>query len=506
MRRSLHPAFPFGMGVIATMVVIVLVGGAATRAATRYEDLALFASVLDLVRRNYVEPVDEHELMESALRGLLLELDPHSAFMSQDAYDEMQVDTRGEFHGLGIEITKEQGGFIEVVSPIDGTPAFRSGIESHDQITRICPTEIPEDWEEGEECRATKGMTLFDAVQLMRGKKDTDITIYIFREGFGEPRAFTITRDVVQVRSAEVKLLDPGYGHLKIRAFQERTNDEVNEELAKLHEQNPNGLEGLVIDLRDNPGGLLNQAVSIADHWLSEGLIVYTMGREEAQRQEYRSHAIGSEPDYPIVVLVNAGSASASEIVAGALQDHHRALVLGVPTFGKGSVQTVYPLEGGSGLRLTTALYYTPAGRSIQEVGIVPDIEVHPGSGQRMERRGRLREKDLKGHFTHEEAEPEDDTSKTPDEQGPASETETEGDAEASGTGRAEGETDVLLARALEVLKSWIYFDRLSESRAAASPSAGFDVKAEGGTESSAQPSEATPTTPAETGGEKTGE
>ncbi len=454
---KLRPAATFALGAAGALISLSLIGGS----AARYEDLAIFSSVLDLVRRNYVEPVDEHELMQSALRGLLQELDPHSAFMGRDAYHEMQVDTKGEFHGLGIEITKEQGGFIEVVSPIEGTPAFRAGIQAHDQITSICPTEVPDSWDEGEDCRGTKLMTLFEAVSLMRGKKGTEITIDIYREDFEEPRSFTLKRDVVQVASAEAKLLDPGYAHLRIRAFQERTAEEVKRELRELHEQSPDGLAGLVIDLRGNPGGLLNQAINVADNWLSDGLIVYTEGREESQRQEFRARPGGDEGDYPIVVLVNAGSASASEIVAGALQDHHRALVLGASTFGKGSVQTVYPLEGGSGLRLTTALYYTPSGRSIQEVGIVPDIEVHPAAEAKRVRERRVRERDLHGHFTHEQADPE--------RQQPEEDDGEETQVEAA----AEDEPDLLLTRALEVLKSWTYFERLRERQAPSTASSG---------------------------------
>ncbi|MBW2381996.1 MAG: S41 family peptidase [Deltaproteobacteria bacterium] len=482
MRRKMHPSATFTMGFVAALVMLTLVGGATTGASTRYEDLALFSSVLDLVRRNYVEPVEEHELMQSALRGLLGELDPHSAFMSKDAFEEMQVDTRGEFHGLGIEITKAQGGFIEVVSPIEGTPASRAGIESHDQITSICPTEVPESWDEGEKCRNTKGMTLFEAVQLMRGKKDTEITIHVFRDGFSEPNPFTIVRDIVQVASVEGELLSPGYAYLRIRAFQERTGSELEKALERIHAEAPAGLSGLVIDLRDNPGGLLNQAVTVADHWLSDGLVVYTMGRENSQKQEYRARPPGTEGDYPVVVLVNAGSASASEIVAGALQDHHRALVMGVPTFGKGSVQTVYPLEGGSGLRLTTALYYTPSGRSIQEVGIEPDIEVHPASASSLLADRRVRERDLRGHFTHRDADPEIEVEDSLPEPAPA------GDVVDEPTPDDE-QTDLMLDRALEVLKSWTYFERLSEQRAESSPNASAQPVA-GSVETSAEDGE----------------
>jgi carboxyl-terminal processing protease len=472
MRRNWHPLLSFSAGAASATLVVALLTSAATLASTRYDDLALFSSVLDLVRRNYVEPVDEHDLMQSAVRGLLRELDPHSAFMNADAYQEMQVDTKGEFHGLGIEITKERGGFIEVVSPIDGTPASRAGIQAHDQITSICPTEIPEDWDEGEECRGTKPMSLFEAVQLMRGEKGTEITIHVYREGNSEPEPYTIRRDVVQVASVEGKLLSPGYGHLRIRAFQERTGEDVTRELAKIKSETPGGLSGLVIDLRDNPGGLLTQAVDVTDHWLSDGLIVYTQGRDDTQRQEFRARPGQGEGDYPIVVLVNAGSASASEIVAGALQDHNRALVMGVGTFGKGSVQTVYPLEGGSGLRLTTALYYTPAGRSIQEVGIVPDIEVQPRA-RKSTRQRRVREKDLQGHFTHEDAEPSEDS---PDR----SKKDVESSEEESAESEEEAleESDVMLSRALEVLKSWTYFERLSERRAEGAPIAELELDA----------------------------
>ena len=258
-------------------------------------------------------------------------------------------------------------------------------------------------------------------------------------------------------------MLEPGYGVLRISAFQVRTAEELEEALEALHQEAPEGLKGLVLDLRDNPGGLLNQAVSVTDLWISRGLIVYTQGRAASQKQEYQARATAVEPDYPMVVLVNAGSASASEIVAGALQDHERALVLGSPTFGKGSVQTVYPLEEGAGLRLTTALYYTPSGRSIQEVGIEPDIEVKPEPVLRESGRPRVREKDLRGHFTQEEADPAvpgqavEDAPGASDDKG----------AEVESTPQPSDQLgDVVVDRALEVLKSWTYFERLSERRA----------------------------------------
>ncbi len=430
----------FAFGLAAAGVVLAGFSGERSSAATSYEDLSLFSSVLRIVRDNYVDEVDESRLIRGAVRGMLAELDPHSSYLDPEAHQEMQVDTRGEFHGLGIEISKLRDGMIEVVSPIEGTPAWKAGIRPKDQIVAICPTERPADWKEP--CRTTKNMDLHEAVALMRGKKGTSITIEIFREGFEQPRPFEIRRDVVKVASVDGRLLEPGYGYVRLRSFQERTAEDLQERLAALEKQNGKPLEGLVLDLRDNPGGLLDQAVRVADAWLSDGLIVYTKGRVAAQRQEFRAAPDATEGSYPIVTIVNAGSASASEIVAGALQDQHRALVLGTTTFGKGSVQTVYPLQEGSGLRLTTALYYTPSGRSIQEVGIAPDIEFAPppesALAQAAEAEQRLREQDLEGHFTQKDA----------------------AGKKAAAAAKPEEPLDAQLERAREVLKSWNYFDR----------------------------------------------
>ncbi len=487
-RRSPSPFTSFVLGVAIVVAGTSLVGRAASPGderriqAQRYEDLSLFTSVLELVRSHYVEEVDEHELLMSAMRGILEDLDPHSAFMNPEAFEDMQVETRGEFHGLGIEISKEQGAFIEVVAPIDGTPAKRAGIQARDRITSICPTEPPEDWKT--ECRGTTEMTIFEAVTLMRGRKGTSIAIYVLREGMAEPRRFEIVRDTVQVASVRSRLIEPGYGYVQVTSFQERTSADVRQQLTELRQQNGGPLAGLILDLRDNPGGLLNQAVEIADLWLREGLVVYTQGRDESERVEYASSDRVVEPDYPLVVLVNEGSASASEIVAGALQDHHRAMVLGVSTFGKGSVQTVYPLEGGAGLRLTTALYYTPSGRSIQEVGISPDFVVQRTdlASVGFPDRRRMRERDLRGHFTQQDAtglengagvpparileqdqdklEPQARSSEGGGEEGP------EGDASAGSEESSEASPqDVQLTRALEVLKSWAYFRDLQKMR-----------------------------------------
>lgn len=461
--RRLNPRFFFGFfaGALLASVLVVAGGGSGTWAATRYEDLSLFSSVLRLVRENYVEPVDEQKLIRGAVRGMLQELDPHSSYLDPDAHKEMQIDTRGEFHGLGIEISKRRDGFIEVVSPIDGTPAWRAGVRAQDQIVAICPTEPPEEW--AEPCKSTKTMDLHEAVQLMRGRKGTKITIRIYREGFEKPEPYTIQRDVVKVASVEGRMLEPGYGYLRIRSFQERTAEDLQDTLRHLHEENGGEFDGLVLDLRDNPGGLLDQAVKVADVWLRDGLVVYTQGRVESQRQQFEAQP-DAEAGYPMVTLVNAGSASASEIVAGALQDHHRALLLGGPTFGKGSVQTVYPLEDRSGLRLTTALYYTPSGRSIQEVGIEPDI-VFERRGEDEERGARpraIRERDLEGHFTREDADP------GAEQPAGAQEAPEEGD-EAGEAGEAEPE-DAQLGRAVEVLKSWTYFENLRRAQAEEAP------------------------------------
>lgn len=452
-RRDSHARRSFIFGCVLTLSLLSVVAAGVTTANSRYQDLALFSTVLTHVRASYVEHVDEHDLMVGALNGMLRELDPHSAFLDLEAYREMQVDTRGAFHGLGIEITKRQGEPIEVVSPIDGTPADRAGIHARDRIVKICPTERPEDWTE--DCRGTKNMTLLEAVHLMRGRKGSEITIHIFRKEFDEPRPFTLVRDVVKLDSVDGQLLEPGYGYIRVSAFQERTDRELRDVLEKIHRENAEAsgdsgslagaekLKGLLIDLRDNPGGLLDQAVKVSDAWLTEGVIVYTQGREAVHRQDYMANEDNTEPDYPIVVLVNEGSASASEIVAGALQDHQRALVLGVETFGKGSVQTVYPLEGGAALRLTTALYYTPSGRSIQETGIQPDIVVErlPASAARATQPRRMRERDLEGHITQQDADPDHRESVETDE--------------------PEEKPDRQLDRGLEVLKSWHYFDRL---------------------------------------------
>src|SRR2546430_2788996 len=333
------------------------VGAAATKES--YEGLETFTNILAIIQKNYVDDVQTKQLLEGAINGMLASLDPHSAYLTPDLYKELQVDTKGSFGGPGIGITNRNG-LLTVVSPIEDTPAYRAGVKSGDQIMKI----------NGE---FTKDMTLVDAVKKMRGPKETKVTLTLKRETQAEVFDVTLTREIIKIRSVKWKKLEPGYGYVRVTQFQERTDDDLERALKSLDKET-GGLQGLVLDLRNDPGGLLTQAVRVADLFLESGLIVYTDGRLENQKQKYFAHKPGTWSDFPMVVLVNGGTASASEIVAGALQDHKRALVLGTQTFGKGSVQTILPLDDNSALRLTTARYYTPSGRSIQALGIVPDI------------------------------------------------------------------------------------------------------------------------------------
>jgi len=350
-----------------------------------YQELKLFTDVLAIVRKSYVEEVPMKDLIYGAINGMLGSLDPHSSFMPPDVYKEMRVDTRGEFGGLGIEITIRDH-VLTVVSPIEDTPAFRAGLKAGDQIIMI-----------GEE--STKDMTIMDAVKKMRGPKGTSVTISVMRDDFEKPQEFTLVRELIKIQSVKAKTLEDGYGYVRLTQFQERTGDDLQNALEKLHQENPQGLSGLILDLRNNPGGLLDQAVKVSDLFLDRGLIVYTEGREEGSAMKFTAHQDGTEPDYPLVVLINGGSASASEIVAGALHDHDRAVILGTQSFGKGSVQTIMPLSDASGLRLTTARYFTPAGISIQAKGITPDIVVPAMEIKEVEEGRGLREKDLTNHF-----------------------------------------------------------------------------------------------------------
>lgn len=407
-----------------------------------YDELQTFTNILSIVQKNYVEPVGTKELLEGAVNGMLASLDPHSAYLTAELYKELQVDTKGSFGGLGIEITN-RGGVLTVVSPIEDTPAFRAGIQPGDQIIKI-------------EDEFTKDMSLMDAVKKMRGPRGTKVTISIKREGVPELIDFTITRENIRIQSVKPKDLGDGYGYVRITQFQERTGADLHEALDGLEEASGGTLRGLVLDLRNDPGGLLSQAVKVADTFLDGGLIVYTDGRLESQKQKYFAHKPGSYTDFPMIVLVNGGTASAAEIVAGALQDHKRALVLGTQTFGKGSVQTILPLDDQSALRLTTARYYTPSGRSIQAKGVVPDIQ--------MENNVRLVPASRHGYVLRERNLPKHLRGGADEEAGPAEHAPepTAGEAEdEDGTVFGEPGHDPQLDRAVELLKSWQVFKTL---------------------------------------------
>jgi carboxyl-terminal processing protease len=329
-----------------------------------YEDLKLFTDVFGIVQKEYVEAAKPKEMLYGAIKGMLETLDPHSAFMPPETYKEMQEETRGRFEGIGIEITNKDG-VLTVVSPIEDTPAFKAGILAGDQIVKI----------EGD---VTKNMSLLDAVKRLRGPRGTKVTITIMREGAAKTQDVTLVREVIPVRSVRYELMDKYYGYVRLSQFQEKTDGDFEKAVRALEAESKGTLKGLILDLRNNPGGLLDQAVKITDRFLDSGLIVSVEGRRDEQKMKFYAHSQGTFPDYPLVVLINGGSASASEIVAGAIQDHKRGVVIGTQSFGKGSVQTIFPLKEGAGLRLTTARYFTPSGRSIQAKGIVPDIIVKP--------------------------------------------------------------------------------------------------------------------------------
>ncbi len=381
-----------------------------------YEKLKIFTEVYEIVRKNYVEEVEPKKLIYSAIRGMLRSLDPHSGFMPPEAYKEMKIDTKGEFGGLGIQIGIRKG-VLTIIAPIEDTPAWRAGLKAGDKILKV----------DGE---PTSEMTLLEAVNKMRGPKGTKVTLTIMREGWEEPRDFTITRDIIRIKSVKYKVVDEGIGYVKITQFQEKTAVELESALRELDKE---GVDSLILDLRNNPGGLLISAVEVAEQFLPpERLVVYIKDRS-GKKQEYYTRGRRPRYDWPMVVLVNNGSASASEIVAGALKDWDRAVLIGTKTFGKGSVQSVIPLSDGSGLRLTTAKYYTPKGVSIHATGIEPDIEVKlpvkEGKGHPV-----IREEDLEKKGTIEKKERE----LVPIE--------------------IKEEEDTQLQRAIDLLKSWRVF------------------------------------------------
>ena len=354
------------------------------------EDLRTFTEVFAKIKSDYVESVEDKTLLENAIRGMLTGLDPHSAYLVPKDYQDLQAGTSGEFGGLGIEVGMEDG-FVKVIAPIDDTPAQRAGVEAGDLIIRLDDTPV-------------KGMSLADAVNLMRGEPGTNIVLTIVREGNDTPIRITITRDIIQITSVRSRTLEPGYGYVRISQFQNRTGENLRDAVGRLRDDTEEKLRGLVLDLRNNPGGVLSAAVSVSDAFLNEGTIVYTEGRMDEAKLKFSAKGSDILDGIPLVVLVNAGSASASEIVAGALQDHRRAVIIGEKTFGKGSVQTILPLDNGSALKLTTARYYTPSGVSIQARGIVPDIALDRMQVSRVDPGQGVTESDLVRHLENEGA------------------------------------------------------------------------------------------------------
>lgn len=354
-----------------------------------YKNLKVFNEVLDMVQKNYVEPVDQKTLIQGAVNGMIKSLDPHSSFMTPDMFKELQVETQGSFGGIGIEITILKD-VLTVVSPIEDTPAYHAGIKAGDQIIKI-------------DGKSTKDITIMEAVSKLRGLKDTKVTLTITREDLATPKDVVIIRSIIKIKSIKARMYDDRIGYIRIATFQENAASDLKKALHDLNGTNQT-LKGLVLDLRNNPGGLLNQAVDISDVFLKSGVVVSTRGKIKSQEHRFSARDDGDEPTCPIAILVNEGTASAAEIVAGALQDNGRAIIVGAQTFGKGSVQTVIPLDDGAALKLTTARYYTPSGRSIQAEGITPDIIVkyQRPTEEKEATEDRIRERDLKGHIKSE--------------------------------------------------------------------------------------------------------
>ena len=402
MRSSLEKFGLIGSGILVGILVSLNISAWAEKNLAPQlpiDDLRVFAEVFGKVKSDYVEPVEDKKLINEALSGMLQGLDPHSTFMDADAYKDLQAGTQGEFGGLGIEVAMEDG-LVKVVTPIEDSPAYKAGLKSGDLISKLDETQV-------------RGLTLNDAVKKMRGTPDTKITLTVLRKGEEKPLTFTLTRAIIKSQSVKNKLIEPDYAYVRVTQFQEHTGEDLAKTLKNLREQNKGPFKGLVLDLRNNPGGLLDAAVGVSAAFLPKNdLVVYTEGRVADSKMRLSAtpsdYARRGKSDYlkdlpeeykkvPIVVLINAGSASASEIVAGALQDHKRATILGIQSFGKGSVQTILPMNNGSAIKLTTARYFTPAGRSIQAKGIVPDILVEDGSDPSLS----LHEADLSKHLSN---------------------------------------------------------------------------------------------------------
>ncbi len=478
---SSHKAYPrcfkniYCKAVAATLLISLLVIGvgfgpawaeksesqAGVAAVDSYEKLKVFSEILSLLEANYVEKLDTNELINGAIRGMLKTLDPHTSYLPPESFKQMKVETSGRFGGLGIEISVRKG-ILTVVSPIEDTPAYKAGIKSGDRIIKI-------------EDESTLDMTLTDAVERLRGQIGTSVSITIFREGKDEPFAVSLERANIQVKSVKGKIYEGGIGYMRIRSFTKTTSRDMDKILEEFRGKQ---VKKLVLDLRNNPGGLLNQAVEVSDRFLKpENLIVYTQGRTEEQNMRFTTHDRVQRVSYPMIILVNSGSASASEIVAGALQDSRRAIILGTQTFGKGSVQTIIPLSDGSALRLTTARYYTPSGRVIQENGIIPDIIVEVPlptkssdeekdkskeeiNKEKTKMRKFLREKDLKKHLKGKKSFGEEDSP-------PKDEVKTEEDLkkqEIMASLREDLEKDIQLKAAIDLLKGWSVMSQVFSS------------------------------------------
>jgi len=463
MRIKLQQAGLIFLGLVAGVLISLNYSASAQKesaTALPVEELRSFADVFNAIKQGYVEPIDDKKLITHAISGMLSNLDPHSAYLDSDSFKDLQVSTQGEFGGLGIEVGMEDG-FVKVISPIEDTPAFKAGIKPGDLIIKLDDTPV-------------KGMTLNDAVKRMRGKPKTSIILTIARKGETKPIIATIVREVIKVQSVKSKLLEAGFGYLRVTQFQEETTSDVVKNLDKLFKQNKDGkepLRGLVLDLRNDPGGLLHGAVGVSAAFLpAKTLVVSTDGRtEDAKRKFFASpedYMRGSRDDIlknlpaaartlPLVVLVNGGSASASEIVAGALQDHKRAVVMGTQTFGKGSVQTILPLSNNTAIKLTTARYYTPGGRSIQATGITPDIIVEESANGASHER--LREADLQRHLDNDREFTKEPAAKPPAKNGKSKgkgkdETEEESKPQVF---EFASKNDYQLNQALSLLKAW---------------------------------------------------
>ena len=438
------------MGWVALFLVTLLLGvligkgwDRAVLATETYEELKTFTEVLAHIQKHYVEEVKTKDLVYGAIRGMLATLDPHSAFMPPDVYKEVQVETKGEFGGVGIQIGIKDNR-LTVIAPIDGTPAERAGIKAGDFILKV--NEEP-----------TKDMTLVDAVQKMRGPKGTKVTLTIQREGAAEPMVFVLTREIIKIESVRSKMLDGSIGYIRVTQFQDQTAKDVSAALRKLREQK---MQSLILDLRNNPGGLLTSAVEVSEQFVGPNRLIVYIKTREGRKDDYVSHTKEQQPDdYPIIVLVNEGSASASEIVAGALQDWGRAVVVGVQTFGKGSVQTILPLGDGSGLRLTTAKYYTPKGRSIHGVGINPDIVVKGKQTTTPPIRERDLDKTLRDPGISPQPSPLQENPAVPKPE--PKEGKKDREAAKDKEGKEKDEEDPQLQKAVELLKSWIIFKDL---------------------------------------------